>query len=302
MEGHDMLIPNTFGSLIQHNSVARKWMEKLPDLIPYFCKRWDLTDPIPVGNMTYNYVLFAKQRGIDVVLKLSWDKESFLREFHALQVYGTSHTVPQLLSRCITRRALLMERVSSGMLLSSLFPHEEDEANNIFVNLLPKLHQCSFDSSVFQSVERVLSPLFEGTFSFFDLSEAESIKKITTFLLESTTKKVILHGDLHHDNIIASGDSWVAIDPQGFIGDPAYDTGPFMRNPIEKMDGVHVYKDLLLKRAYKLGNGLGFDPKRILGWSVVQAALAACWDAEDQGSPDRWLPVFRTLHTCYGEG
>jgi len=46
-------------------------------------------------------------------------------------------------------------------------------------------------------------------------------------LLADAPPAQVLHGDLHHGNLLRAGlDEWVAIDPHGVIGDPGYDIGP----------------------------------------------------------------------------
>ena len=52
-------------------------------------------------------------------------------------------------------------------------------------------------------------------------------------LLASMDAPVVLHGDLHHFNILsAQRQPWLAIDPKVVPGEPAYETGAFIRNPI----------------------------------------------------------------------
>ena len=43
---------------------------------------------------------------------------------------------------------------------------------------------------------------------------------------------MLIHGDLHHYNILLSKDSWLAIDPKGVIGPAAYEVGPLLMNPL----------------------------------------------------------------------
>ena len=194
-----------------------------------------------------------------------------------------------------------MERIHPGAPLSTFFPGNEDQANQVFVSILPRLHDCAFDPKPFTPVEDVLMNFFKNAPHIFSKEEVQTIQTLTTYLLETTTKKVLLHGDLHHDNIISHGNTWIAIDPQGFVGDPACDTGPFMRNPVEKMTDPSAHKDLLLRRAHTLGDQLHFDPRRVMAWGMIQAALAASWDFEDQGRAERWIPIFQTLYHGYQE-
>ena len=44
---------------------------------------------------------------------------------------------------------------------------------------------------------------------------------------------VLLHGDLHHDNILRKGDrDWVVIDPQGVVGAGFLEAGRFLQNHV----------------------------------------------------------------------
>ena len=54
-------------------------------------------------------------------------------------------------------------------------------------------------------------------------------------LLASSAPAVLLHGDLHHGNILRHGEDWVAIDPKGVIGEPAYECGPLLFNPLPQV-------------------------------------------------------------------
>jgi streptomycin 6-kinase len=45
-------------------------------------------------------------------------------------------------------------------------------------------------------------------------------------LLPSQSEPVLLHGDLHHWNILrATRVPWLALDPKGVVGEPAYEVG-----------------------------------------------------------------------------
>ena len=116
-------------------------------------------------------------------------------------------------------------------------------------------------------------------------------------LRSSAAAPVVLHGDLHHGNVLycAGGDhpgnrperpaGWLAIDPKGVIGEPAYDVGAWLRNPDLSTHDAPALKALLAKRIAILAEMLALDPQRLLGWGVAQAVLSAWWDLEDSGNP-----------------
>jgi streptomycin 6-kinase len=93
-----------------------------------------------------------------------------------------------------------------------------------------------------------------------------------------------LHGDLHHGNILASARAtWLAIDPQGVVAEPAYEVGALLRNPMPQLlrwpDPVRVTE----RRIAQLSDELAFERARVRGWGLAQAVLSAWWTIEDEG-------------------
>jgi streptomycin 6-kinase len=113
------------------------------------------------------------------------------------------------------------------------------------------------------------------------VSEAERLSKE---LLASNTTSKLLHGDLHHDNIVQSGSNWVAIDPKGLIGDPVYEVGAFLRNPGSLYEDENNAADTVEKSLDIFEGHLGFSKNRMLKWAYVQAVLSAWWIIEDGGN------------------
>lgn len=123
----------------------------------------------------------------------------------------------------------------------------------------------------------------------------QKANEIYEALWSTQTEAILLHGDLHHDNIVYDIErGWLAIDPKGYIGEPCYEVGPMLRNP-------HNYTQLFTDRAILdhriqiLVERLGFEKERILGWAFSQAVLASLWCIEDGESPERFLSVAKIL-------
>src|SRR5688572_6817005 len=50
-------------------------------------------------------------------------------------------------------------------------------------------------------------------------------------LCASAPARVVVHGDLHHDNVLrAEREPWLAIDPHGVVGDPGYEARSMVYN------------------------------------------------------------------------
>ena len=102
-------------------------------------------------------------------------------------------------------------------------------------------------------------------------------------LLSTLEKPILLHGDLHHYNIVSHEDSWVAIDPMGIIGDQAFETAVFIRNPIPLLLNHPESHSIITHRIELFSQILEIKASRIVQWCFVQAVLAWVWAIEDNG-------------------
>ncbi len=101
-------------------------------------------------------------------------------------------------------------------------------------------------------------------------------------LLADAPPAQVLHGDLHHGNLLRAGlAEWVAIDPHGVIGDPGYDVGPLLINPWGADPAARLDRRLPL-----LARELRLPEPRLAAWGLVRAVLAEAWSVQDTGAPD----------------
>ncbi|GAA3384786.1 aminoglycoside phosphotransferase family protein [Cryptosporangium minutisporangium] len=108
----------------------------------------------------------------------------------------------------------------------------------------------------------------------------ERADRLFTELCDSATRRVVLHGDLHHDNVLrAERAPWLAIDPHGVVGDPGYDAGALLYNPDpDRRDEALLA--LVPARVEQLADGLGEPIERITAWGFAVAMLSEVWDTE----------------------
>jgi streptomycin 6-kinase len=100
-------------------------------------------------------------------------------------------------------------------------------------------------------------------------------------LCASQGRPCLLHGDLHHYNVIRDANrGWLAIDPKGLVGELEYEVGASMRNPYERpellADPARIERHI---RCFE--RELGLDADRTLRWAFAQAVLAASWELEE---------------------
>jgi streptomycin 6-kinase len=108
---------------------------------------------------------------------------------------------------------------------------------------------------------------------------------------------MLLHGDLHQENILsAERQPWLAIDPKGVIGEPAYETGALLCNMLPHLLQMPHPERVLARRIAQLSAELGLERARIRDWGLAQAVLSAWWCVEDFGQIGAdWLACAQIL-------
>lgn len=125
---------------------------------------------------------------------------------------------------------------------------------------------------------------YQGTSGPLPAYLVDKAERLFAELITSSAQPVLVHGDLHHDNVLSSvGTGWLAIDPKGVAAEPAYETAALLRNPQNRLQDHPELKQLLLRRILLLSEVLEIDPRRIHHWGLAQTILSAVWSAADEG-------------------
>ena len=109
----------------------------------------------------------------------------------------------------------------------------------------------------------------------------------------------MLHGNLHHDNILQSGNDWLVIVPKDIIGESAYEVAAFVRNQMVDLLSIHNPIGIIQNRITVFANLLELPPRRILNWCFVQAMLSWVWALEDGCDAiyfEQLTRIFDTMH------
>jgi streptomycin 6-kinase len=260
------------------------------------CERhWSLQVVAPFEKSSERYVAAALTAGGGaVVLKVTKPGIDFDNQVMMLKEYngqGASKLI-DFDSRC---GAMIMERLEPGTPLAGLVNAGQDEvATTIAANLMIELWRPAPLDNSFPTIadwSRGLSRIrgrYDGSTGPLPKDLVEKAESLFADLISSTRVPLLLHGDLHHYNILsAQRKPWLAIDPKGVIGDKAYELGPYLRNPSLQS------KETLDRRVAQLADELTMDRKRILAWAFAEGVLSAWWSVEDGGQ----FPV-ETLEYC----
>jgi streptomycin 6-kinase len=189
--------------------------------------------------------------------------------------------------------AVLLERLSPGnSLVGIALNGGDDEATEILADVIQKM----------SPQQLVKAPVtvedWAKGFECYSASGADQIPKslvekahrVYLELCGSQSSPRLLHGDLHHYNVLFDSDrGWVAIDPKGVVGEIEYEIGALLRNPYEKPE-FFAQPSTVERRLKRLASRLSLDFRRALAWGFAQAVLSAIWEVEDGFAVDARNP------------
>jgi streptomycin 6-kinase len=271
-----------------HGAAGAEWLDYLPSLLDECAKRWSLTIGPAFVPLSYNYVAPAVcSDGRDATLKVGVPNPELRTEIEALRIFDGQGSV-LLLDADAEKGLLLLERLMPGLPLS--VAAVDERATSIAVRVMKQLWKPVPEGHIFPSVERWASGLerlrheFDGGCGPFPEALIEQAETLFSELIASSQEPVLLHGDLHHGNILsAERQPWLALDPKGVVGEMEYEVGALLRNPMPQLQNEPHPRRILARRVDQLAEELGFDRERLLSWGIAQAVLSAWWSYEDHG-------------------
>jgi streptomycin 6-kinase len=196
-------------------------------------------------------------------------------EADALRLWAGDGAVP-LLRHDPERRALLLGRARPGDDLTSL---GELEATAVAVEVGRRLWRPA--GAPFRWIGDYVP-------HWLDRPEAAAGRGLIPMArrllaeLETIGATRLVHGDFHHQNLLASGDEYVAIYPKPMLGEPEYDVAPFLWNPI----GYRMRRDVTERRLAAFASA-GLDEARMRAWAVIRGSYL--------GADDNEVSVLRAL-------
>jgi streptomycin 6-kinase len=287
---HGLVIPQTFQQRIASvwGESGRAWLDRLPTLISRCVARWHLSIQGRAPVLSYNFAAFVVTAdGTEAVLKIGVPNPELLTEIEALRALQ-GRPVVELLEGDRELGALLLRRLVPGTPLSAM--RSDEEGAVIGARLIGALPTPEPAEHAFPTVagwalafDRLRMRLDGGT-GPLPARLVEKAERLFRELEGSCPRSMLLHGDLHHDNILSDArNGWVAIDPKGVIGDPTYEAARFQHNPIPGFLSMERPRAVAERRVEILASILGEERSRLLAWAFFDAMLAACWSLEDGG-------------------
>lgn len=264
------------------------WLDSIGATFADWRQTWRIELEAVAPPDTVNLVLFGQSgRAGEIVLKMSPPTYESRAELAALRLVAGPGVV-RLIDADPTISIMMLERIRPGADLKEA-GLADDESTCIGAERLLAFWREPERRDDLIPLDRWARELLEYVpGSRTDLPEdlLATGAGIAHELLGAPTKQALLHGDLHHQNILWSDErGWVTIDPKGLIGDRGYDIATWMKNPW----GVHLRDDFLElanRRLDIFAEMLGEDRSRLAKWTVFHAALSLCWSLDFENPED----------------
>lgn len=295
MDGPQFTISPAFGDNAARTwgDAGREWIARLPDLVDLFSGRWGLRRATADFTLSFNFVLaVSRDDGSPAVLKLGVPTTDFLAELTALEVYDGAGMC-RVLASDRDAGAMLLERVMPG---DTLLERDERTAVRAAAATMRRLQRplpAGWRLPRLVDHWRTATdglPDRRGGPSPIPADLVEEAEAIYGEIRERRSPEIVLHGDLHHWNILSAGrEGWLAIDPHGVLGPPECEVGAFMLNPNDGRLDRPDARELLSARLDSFTAELGYDRESMRRAALAYAVLSATWSAED--GTDRWRPA-----------
>lgn len=250
---------------------------------------WSLTLEEVLSDAPTRQVLAARgPRGEALVLKCVLPGRSAEAERLSLAAFA-GRGVPRVLAADPAEGLLLLERVAPGIVLRHLTQHDDDAATRAAGLLIATLPVPAPAAGPFLTVTGWLGALraAEGRLPAAALDRASGL---LTDLTAGAAERLLLHGDLHHDNILRRGEGWCAIDPKGLIGERAAEAAPLLRRHADP-----AVPEQPRRRAAIVAETTGLDLGRIAAWGYAGAVVTAAQIVVRGTHPARKLAVAEAL-------
>ncbi|MCM3732659.1 aminoglycoside phosphotransferase family protein [Fictibacillus nanhaiensis] len=285
-----MRLPDKFVKTMKsiHKDKAKEWLNNFDQMIAAYEERLEISIQGPF-DLSYNFVAPAiRNNGQEVVIKVVLSRKEFLGELETLRLMKGKKMV-ELLEYDVDRGIMILERLSPGVTLAVI--EDDEEAAYIASEVMKSLWVPAPNKTELETVsdrENSLKRIFNNNPNGFGPISKETLQEALSVFEQlngQINHSYLLHGDLHHYNLLKNGDSWSAIDPKGLIGDREYDVIQYLLNKLPEKN----VKDTIKKRVDIFVNELNLDKERVLLRGFSHAVLSTCWSIEEGNFTERQL-------------
>ncbi|MGW6945319.1 aminoglycoside phosphotransferase family protein [Streptomyces xanthophaeus] len=274
-------IPEAFA----HSTVEREgaagaaWLAELPGIVAELLGRFGC---VPDGEVMHGgvgvVVPVRRGSGEAAVLKVSFPHPGNVHEPDAFEVWGGRGAV-LLHERADDRFAMLLERVRPSALAEV---EDADEvpavagrlSRRLAVPAPPGLPRLQEQADGWEEGLRTDARELAHALPHHVVDAAVA----TVRELGRDQPDTVVHGDLHARNILrADREPWLAVDPKGYAGDPAYDGGTLLKSHGLKLLEADDLRRAVDRTLAVYAEAAELDRERARRWAQFHAVQAAFW-------------------------
>ena len=240
--------------------------------------RWGLVpDGDPISTHSSD-LLPALKDGVPVMLKIARPEEERSGAL-LMQWWGGRGAAPVL---DLEGDALLMERAIGSRSLNGMVREgRDDEATRLLCSVAAELHAPR------GKPPQTLIPLSRWFGALWPMAERHRTllarAAATAWgLLADPRHVVVLHGDIHHGNVLDFGVGWQST-RRALIGERTFEFVNILRNP---ETGVALAPGRFARQASVIADAAELDRPRLLQWTIAFTGLSAAWFLGGGRAPD----------------
>lgn len=272
--------------------------------LKHYLQRWKLSAPELIATTATSHIYRARLSSVQsgnsqVILKLltrigEVDERNGPVALRAFKGQGAIRVLHY------DNHAHLLEYVEGENLVPLVERGQDRQATHIIAEAINQMHNAGK-----QVPDNDLTLLSQWCRSLFNRAKRDThSEKVSLYqlgaqvarrLLDNPQEECVLHGDIHHGNILHSSQrGWLAIDPKGLYGERTYDLANTLCNPNTLPELVHDEKRLL-DTAGLLAEATKIEYQRVIDFTFMYACLSASWSEEDQQNASLALGVAERL-------
>jgi len=291
--------------------VGRRWLEELPDTVAKLEARWRVSLDRSLSGGTAAFVGSGRTMdGVPVVLKIGVPDPAIRTEIGTLdRAKGRGYV--RLLAHDESRGAMLLEALGQSLSNSGLSPEQQlgilsALASTAWTVARPEagpaampINKAAELRDLVDRLWRDLDPVCPA--SVRDEALACADRRAAAF---DPAECVVVHGDAAAANALRvlapreGGETgFVFVDPDGFVGESAYDLGVALRDWCTELSAAEDPRALIASFAELLSAPSGVSAQTILDWAYLERVSTGLFclsmGARDLGEP--FLTTARAL-------
>jgi streptomycin 6-kinase len=272
------MIPDAFvqATVDREGEAGAAWLAGLPALVDELMTRWDC---VPDGEVTHGQVgviVPVRHAYGPAVLKVSFPHQGNVHEPDVFATWGGRGAV-LLYERDDDSFAMLLERAQSSTLGELA---DGDEIASVAGRLSHRLSVPAPSGlpRLADQADDWAADLRQGAADFPGALPVAVVDSALAVVdeLGRDQPELVVHGDFHGRNILRGDrEPWLAVDPKGYVGDPAYDGATVLKPRALALLGSDDLMRALLHELEVFAEAAELDPERVRRWAHLQIVQAA---------------------------